>query len=79
MGLTSPQAPESERGLQQIVDQQATTITKIHEAFAEERRVWVLEKTRFLHRIAMLEQLLRTNDHHRCGVGRYDHRCAVVC
>ncbi|KAK4546550.1 hypothetical protein LTR36_001767 [Oleoguttula mirabilis] len=64
MGLTSPQAPESELALQLIVDQQAYAIQTLHEAFAAERMAWSLEKNRLYQRIASLEQLLKTSDHY---------------
>ncbi|EMC99060.1 hypothetical protein BAUCODRAFT_64864 [Baudoinia panamericana UAMH 10762] len=65
MGLTSPQAPDSEQGLQVIVDQQSNAIQLLHEAFAAERQVWSLEKDRLYQRIASLEKLLlKTRDHY---------------
>ena len=67
MGLTSPQAPESELDLQMIVDQQASALQLLHDAFAAERQVWSLEKDRLYNRITSLEQLLKTRDHYRYG------------
>ncbi|TKA65164.1 hypothetical protein B0A55_09664 [Friedmanniomyces simplex] len=65
MGLMSPQAHgEGEMDLQVIVDQQANALQLLHEAFAAERQVWSLEKERMYQRIASLEQLLKTRDHH---------------
>ena len=62
MGIMSPQG---ERDLQVIVDQQASAMDRLHEAFAAERQVWSLEKDWLHQRIASLEQLLKTRDHHR--------------
>ena len=67
MALTSPQAPESEQDLQVIVDQQASALQLLHDAFAAERQVWSLEKDRLYNRIASLERLLKTRDHYRYG------------
>ena len=67
MGLTSPQAPESELDLQMIVDQQASALQSLHDAFAAERQVWSLERDRLYNRITSLERLLKTRDHHRYG------------
>ncbi|KAK4962890.1 hypothetical protein LTR10_000517 [Elasticomyces elasticus] len=65
MGLTaSPAHSGSGMDLQVIVDQQASAIALLHEAFAAERQVWSLEKDRFLQRISSLEQLLKNGDHH---------------
>ncbi|WPH02983.1 Hypothetical protein R9X50_00585500 [Acrodontium crateriforme] len=59
MGFASP-VPD----LQIIVDQQAVALNKLHEAFMEERRVWDLQKEQLNRRIACLERLLKTGDHH---------------
>ena len=65
MGLISPQASESELDLQMLVDQQASALQLLHDAFAAERQVWSLEKSRLHNRITSLEQLLKTRDHYR--------------
>lgn len=59
----SPKSGDSD--LQAIVDQQASTIQLLHEAFAAERQVWSLEKERLYQRIASLEKLLKTNNGYR--------------
>nr|POE79537.1 hypothetical protein CFP56_07602 [Quercus suber] len=51
--------------LQVIVDQQASAIHLLHQAFAAERKVWDLERESLMLRITNLEQLLKTGDHHR--------------
>lgn len=61
----SPQEHGNERDLQVIVDQQANAIQLLHNAFAAERQVWVLEKERLYQRIDRLEQLLKNRDHYR--------------
>ncbi|EME45326.1 hypothetical protein DOTSEDRAFT_87703 [Dothistroma septosporum NZE10] len=64
MGRASPLSPSSNVALLQvIVDQQHETIQGLHDAFAKERHTWGLERQHFLHRIAQLERLLRTDDH----------------
>ncbi|KAK3676202.1 hypothetical protein LTR78_003952 [Recurvomyces mirabilis] len=62
--ITGIMSPRGEQDLQVIVDQQASAMDRLHEAFAAERQVWNLEKDWLHQRIASLEQLLKTRDHH---------------
>ncbi|KAK3109375.1 hypothetical protein LTR53_017434 [Teratosphaeriaceae sp. CCFEE 6253] len=65
MGIMSPQASAgAEMDLQVVVDQQASAIQLLHDAFAAERQAWSLERERLYYRIGSLEQLLKTRDHH---------------
>ncbi len=50
---------------QVIVDQQASAIQLLHDAFAAERQAWSLERERLYFRIANLEKLLRTGNGYR--------------
>lgn len=66
MGRRSPLSLSgSEQDLQAIIEQQANTIAKLHDAFAQERKTWKLEKDWLYQRIASFEQLLKSADHHR--------------
>lgn len=67
MGRRSPTAPPTEHGahLQVLVDQQASAIQLLHDAFAAERQAWSLERERLFQRIAGLEQLLKSGNHYR--------------
>nr|POE59013.1 hypothetical protein CFP56_24283 [Quercus suber] len=70
-GVLSPDRSQGNMGrsinshLQVIVDQQASAIQLLHQAFAAERKVWDLERESLMLRISSLEQLLKTGDHHR--------------
>ena len=55
----------NEQHLQILVDQQASALQLLHEAFGAERQAWGLEKERLYQRIASLEQLLKSGDHWR--------------
>ena len=52
------------RRLQVIVDQQTSLVSKLHETFADERRVWGLERERLHQRVARLEALLKRHGGH---------------
>ncbi|KAK5174823.1 uncharacterized protein LTR77_001906 [Saxophila tyrrhenica] len=59
MGRFSPSRQSGEQGeSRNIIDQQTLVINRLHEAFAEERKMWDLERTRLYNRIANLETLL---------------------
>lgn len=63
MGRHSPQS-EDEKRLQVIVEKQARLIDSLHETFADERKIWGLERERLHQRIARLEGLLKHGDGH---------------
>ena len=63
MGRHSSQS-EDERKLQIIVEKQARLIDSLHETFADERKIWGLERERLHQRIARLEGLLKHGDGH---------------
>lgn len=65
MGRWSPRQPREANDLQVIINQQATAINKLHDAFAAERQVWIVERERLYQRIASLEKLLKTGDGYR--------------
>ena len=65
MGRLNSPPPADQLDLQVIVDQQASAIQLLHDAFAAERQAWSLERERFYYRIASLEKLLRTGDGYR--------------
>ena len=65
MGRLSPSQPGEIPDLQVVVDQQASALQLLHAAFAAERQTWTLERDRLYHRIASLEQLLKTGDGYR--------------
>lgn len=66
MGRLSPPPIASEaQDLQIIIDQQASAIQLLHDAFAAERQAWNSEKERLYTRIASLEKLLRVGDGYR--------------
>lgn len=55
---------DDERKLQVIVEKQARLIESLHETFADERKIWGLERERLHQRIARLEGLLKHGDGH---------------
>jgi hypothetical protein len=65
MGRFSPLQSADAQDLQVVVDQQASAIQLLHDAFAAERQAWSLERERLHYRIASLEKLLKTADGHR--------------
>jgi hypothetical protein len=65
MGRLSPQQAADAYDMQVVVDQQASAILLLHDAFAAERHAWSLERERLHYRIASLEKLLKTADGQR--------------
>ena len=65
MGRLSPLQADDAQELQAIVDQQATALRMLHDAFAAERQVWDRERERMYHRITSLESLLKNADGYR--------------
>jgi hypothetical protein len=65
MGRLSPLPDGDAQELQGIVDQQASAIQLLHDAFAAERHAWNRERERLYYRIASLEKLLRNADGYR--------------
>jgi hypothetical protein len=65
MGRLSPLQEGEGLDLQVVIDQQASAIQLLHDAFAAERQAWSLERERLHYRIANLEKLLRTGDGYR--------------
>lgn len=65
MGRLSPPVDGDALDLQAVVDQQASAIQLLHDAFAAERQAWSLEKERLYHRISSLETLLKMGDGYR--------------
>ena len=65
MGRLNSPPPGDQQDLQVIVDQQASALQLLHDAFAAERQAWSLEKERLYYRIASLEKLLKTGDGYR--------------
>ena len=65
MGRLSPLHADDAHELQAIVDQQASAMRKLHDAFAAERQVWDRERERLYHRIMSLEKLLKNADGYR--------------
>lgn len=63
MGRLHPS--EQQEDLQVVVDQQASAISLLHDAFAAERQAWSLERERLYGRIARLEALVRRGEGHR--------------
>lgn len=76
MGVLSPTAGSNP--LQTLVDQQANAIHLLHSAFTAERKVWGLERESMMLRIASLEQLLKTGDHHRYGQWAWWSECTLT-
>jgi hypothetical protein len=70
MSRISPAEASSEGHLLMIIDQQNHAISLLHDAFAAERQVWGMEKERLYQRIANLERLLKSGNHHRLVLGR---------
>lgn len=65
MGRLSPLQAGDAQDLQVVIDQQASAIRLLHDAFAAERQAWSLERERLHHRIACLERLLKSADGYR--------------
>ena len=65
MGRLSPGHADEMQDLQLVIDQQASALQLLHDAFAAERRSWSLERERLHDRIASLEKLLKNADGHR--------------
>lgn len=66
MGRHGPsQTNGDSQDLQVVVDQQASAIQLLHDAFEAERKSWNLERDRLYLRIANLEKLLKTGDGYR--------------
>ena len=66
MGRLSPLQSGEAQDLQVVVDQQASAIQLLHDAFAAERQAWSLEREQLYQRIASLETLLKTGGGYRC-------------